>query len=72
MLPGNLEFVKIYLENNTFLLLGYFGIRSLSNAILVSTWFHFGSGKTTKIASRGVLEASWAVLEAFWAVLEAS
>ena len=31
--------------NYIFWLLGYFGIRSLPNAILVSTWFHFGSEK---------------------------
>ena len=33
----------MYNENNIFLLLGYFNIRSLLNAIMVSTWLHFSS-----------------------------
>ena len=46
--------IKIYYENNTFWLLGKFNISSLLNAILVPTWLHFGSRKSSK-SSLGVV-----------------
>ena len=62
-------------KNMHFLLLGCFNIRSLLDAILVSTWIHFCIKNLAKsrlggLLGRlvGVLAASWAVLEASWAV----
>ena len=72
------KIIKFYGKNKHFLLLGSFNIRSLLDAILVSTWIHFCIKNPAKsrlggLLGRlvGVLAASWAVLEASWAVLEA-
>ena len=69
------KIIKFYWKNRHFLLLGCFNIRSLLDAILVSTWIHFCIKNPAKsrlggLLGRlvGVLAASWAVLEASWAV----
>ena len=69
------KIIKFYWKNKHFLLLGCFNIRSLLDAILVSTWIHFCIKNPAKsrlggLLGRlaGVLAASWAVLEASWAV----
>ena len=64
------------------MLLGYFNIRSLLNAIMVSTWLYFSSKNPPKSrlgriwerlgASWRPLGASWARLGASWAHLGAS
>ena len=48
------KIIKFYWKNNGFLPFGYFNIRSLLNAILVPTWLHFGSRKSSK-SSLGVV-----------------
>ena len=53
--PSNKKIIKLYWKSNIFLLLGFFNIRSLSDAILVSTWFHFYSKKLSKSSLGGSL-----------------
>ena len=52
------KIIKFYWKNRHFLLLGCFNIRSLLDAILVSTWIHFLHQKSSKIASWRSLGAS--------------
>ena len=47
--------MKLYYKNSTFLLLGCFGISSLQNAILGSTWLNFCFKKPQKSRLVGVL-----------------
>ena len=78
-------FIKFYWKNISCLLFIDFKIRSLLNAILVSTWLIFRSenlpksclggllGRLGRILGRhgGLLGCLGAVLEASWAVFEA-
>ena len=63
------KIIKFYWKNSSCLLFGYFNIRSLLNAILLSTQLYFCSQKLPKSRLGAVLGASWGVLEASWAVL---
>ena len=59
------QIIKLYWKNNTFLLPGYFHIRSLPHTIFIPTWLNLASlylQKPTKIASSRRLGASWARL----------
>ena len=49
-------FIEFYWKNNSYLLLGDFNMRSLLNAILVSTWLHFCSKNLPKSRLGGFLE----------------
>ena len=53
--PGNLDIIKFYWKNNSCLLLGSFNIRSLSDAILVSTKLHLYSKQIPKSRLVGAL-----------------
>ena len=66
------KIIKFYWKNMHFLLLGCFNIRSLLDAILVSTWIHFCIKNPAKSRLGGVLGRLVGVLAASWAVLEAS
>ena len=80
--PEPLKIIKFYSKNKIVWLLGFFNIRSLSDAILVSTWFHFspekhlktrlGSplGRLGRVLGRlgGILGRLRMVLESSWAV----
>ena len=62
------KIIKFYWKNRHFLLLGCFNIRSLLDAILVSTWIHFCIKNPAKSRLGGLLGRLVGVLAASWAV----
>ena len=58
------------MKTNTFLLPGYFNIRSLPHAIFVPTWSHFGSKNLPTSRLGGVLGRLGGLLRRLGRVLE--
>ena len=63
------KIIKFHWKNIIFWLSGYFNMRSLPDAIWVSSWFHFGSKKPSKKHLGGVVGRLGRVLGASWGVL---
>ena len=61
-----------YIGKNTFLLPGYFNIRSLPHAIFIPTWSHFGSKHLPKSCLGGVLGRLGGLLRRLGRVLGSS